>query len=117
MRHRPAVRRRVGQEQNDTIKTEVSLLRAYPPFQRLYVEESRLGLHKDPERMAVDHDVGAPQVTGYRDGHFRAPPERRGHATSQTFDQCKVSPISNRGTCRMKADRHLEAEDSRDFRD
>jgi hypothetical protein len=73
----PAIRRRVREEEDDALESEVALLSTDPPLKGLDVAKARFGLDEGAEIRTCDHDVGAAEVALDGDSDLRAPAERR----------------------------------------
>ena len=106
-KHR-AVVARIGDEKNHATDTEVTLLDAHAPLERLKIVESRLGLDDRVHQWAIDDDVGASKVAGQRDGDLGAPPKSPGDSLSQPFDEREMGRVTDWRSRRKEAHPQVE---------
>jgi hypothetical protein len=100
----------VGDDEDDPGKSEIPLLEADPALECLDVIDARLGLDQRGELRRVDHSVGAATVSLDRHRDLRPHPDDRGYPTSKSFEQCYVSLIAYRISCRVKGHVEFESE-------
>jgi hypothetical protein len=107
----------VGDQQDHAADSEVTLLDANTPFERLKIVQAGFGLDHLVDGWAKDHDVRAPKVTGQRHGDFSAPPEGWRDTRSKAFDERQVRSVADRRTRWEQTDSKVKTKTGSDHGD
>jgi hypothetical protein len=108
--------RRVGDQEDEAIGSEIALLQARFALDGLDVGDACLGFDDDGAEGAHDPTVAAPEITGDRHGHLGLPPEARIQAAPKPFEQRQMGSVANGIPIRVERDCDLQPDHRRDPR-
>src|SRR5690242_1059579 len=108
--------RRVGDQEDEAIGSEIALLQARFALDGLDVGDACLGFDDDGAEGAHDPTVAAPEITGDRHGHLGLPPEVRIQAAPKPFEQRQMGSVANGIPVRVERDCDLQPDHRRDPR-
>ncbi|TMK30466.1 MAG: hypothetical protein E6G61_06620 [Actinobacteria bacterium] len=106
---RPAVVRRIGDQQDQAVRTKV------PPFQRslprdcLDIGEARFRLHEDRAESALYRRVTCSKISSDRHRHLRAPSKTGVQTAPEAIEQRELRPVSDGIAIEMEGCGELEA--------
>jgi hypothetical protein len=99
---------RVGNEQDQPIRTKIAALRGNSALDQLNVVNAGLGFDEAGSERACDNGIATPWIARDRDRYFNSPSNGRAQAPPKPGEQRQVTSITYGITARMQRRRELQ---------